>query len=198
MVIPGHPRYAAGLDTSVGDRALSDLYAMLERAGVDVVMAGDTHAFEYYVDHVDHGNGVRPVYHFVNGGGGAYLSIGGALGWPDVAPTQTWAFYPGPDAVRAKLDAETPWWKWPIWAWTRRFGTWPISTETLSGMFDFNHAPFYQSFVEVRVERSKRRVVFALHGVSGAVRWRDMHASFKGVIGAKPDDPVELVASMRP
>jgi hypothetical protein len=106
--------------------------------------------------------------------------------------------YPGPEAIRAKLDVETPWWKWPIWVWTRRFGTWPVSTETLSGMFDFNHAPFYQSFVEVRVERSKRRVVFALHGVSGAVRWRDMHASFKGVIGAKPDDPVEFVASMRP
>jgi hypothetical protein len=105
----------------------------------------------------------------VNGGGGAYLSIGGALGWPDEPPTQAWAFYPAPEAVRAKLDAETPWWKWPMWAWTRRFGTWPVSTETLSGIFDFNHAPFYQSFVEVRVERSKRRVVFALHGVSGAV-----------------------------
>ena len=41
-------------------------------------------------------------------------------------------------------------------------------------MFDFNHAPFYQSFVEVRVERSKKRVVFALHGVNGPVRWRDL------------------------
>ena len=106
----------------------------------------------------------RPVYHFVNGGGGAYLSIGGALRWPGAPPTETWAFYPGPDAIRAKLDAETPLWKWPIWAWTKRFGSWPVSTETLSGMFDFNHAPFYQSFMEVRVERSKRRVVFALHG----------------------------------
>jgi Calcineurin-like phosphoesterase len=198
MVIPGHPRYAAGVDTSVGDAEFSGLFATLERAGVDVIMAGDTHAFEYYVDYVDGRNGVRPVYHFVNGGGGAYLSIGGALGWPDEPPTQAWAFYPAPEAVRAKLDAETPWWKWPMWAWTRRFGTWPVSTETLSGMFDFNHAPFYQSFVEVRVERSKRRVVFALHGVSGAVRWRDMHASFKRMIGAGPDDPVELVASMRP
>jgi hypothetical protein len=87
MVIPGHPRYAAGLDASVGDAAFSELYATLERAGVDVVMAGDTHTFEYYVDHVDERNGVRPVYHFVNGGGGAYLSIGGALGWPDSLPT---------------------------------------------------------------------------------------------------------------
>jgi hypothetical protein len=196
MVILGHPKYAAGTDTSVGDVAFAGLYATLERAGVDVLMAGDTHAFEYYVDYANGSASRRPVYHFVNGGGGAYLSIGGALGWPGAPPTETWAFYPGPEAVRAKLDAETPLWKWPFWAWTRRFGNWPVSTETLSGMFDFNQAPFFQSFVEVRVERSNRRVVFAVHGVSGPIRWRDMHASFKGVIGAGPDDPVEFVVDM--
>jgi hypothetical protein len=103
----------------------------------------------------------------VNGGGGAYLGIGGALAWPENIPTKTWAFYPGPNAVRAKLDAETPAWKQPFWQWIKRFGAWPVSIETLSGMFDFNHAPFYQSFVAVRVERSKRRVVFALHGADG-------------------------------
>jgi uncharacterized membrane protein HdeD (DUF308 family)/predicted phosphodiesterase len=198
MVIPGHPKYAAGADTTAGDPALADLYASLERAGVDVLMAGDTHAFEYYVETIPAAGGARPVYHFVNGGGGAYLSIGGALRWPGAPPTETWAFYPGPDAIRAKLDAETPRWKWPIWAWTKRFGSWPVSTETLSGMFDFNHAPFYQSFMEVRVERSKRRVVFALQGVNGPVRWRDLHASFSGAISAKPDDPVEFVVNMRP
>ena len=42
-------------------------------------MAGDTHVFEYYVDYVPDIAGSRPVHHFVNGGGGAYLSIGGAL-----------------------------------------------------------------------------------------------------------------------
>ena len=111
-------------------------------------------------------------------------------------PTEDWAFYPGPDAVRAKLDAETPTWKQPVWAWIKRFGAWPVSTETLSGIFDFNHAPFYQSFIEVRVERSKR-VVFALHGVSGLVRWRDLHSTVQRVIGAGPDDPVEFVVKMR-
>jgi hypothetical protein len=183
MVIPGHPKYAGGTDTSIGDDAFSALYATLENAGVDVVMAGDTHAFEYYVQYNNVAGGTRPVYHFVNGGGGAYLSIGGALGWPDVLPMETWAFYPGPEAVRAKLDAETPAWKQPVWAWIKRFGAWPVSTETLSGIFDFNHAPFYQSFIEVRVERSRKRVVFALHAANGPVRWRDLHASFKGVAG---------------
>ena len=193
MVIPGHPKYAAGVDTSLGDPSFAGIYASLERAGVDVLMAGDTHDFEYYVDsNVDH----RPIHYFVNGGGGAYLSLGGALGWPDRPATQNWAFYPSPEAIHRKLDAETPWWKWPIWAWTKRFGTWPVSTETLSGMFDFNHAPFYQSFVEVRVERSKRRVVFALQGVNGPIRWRDMRTSIKHPAGLGLDDPVEIVVDM--
>ena len=41
-------------------------------------------------------------------------------------------------------------------------------------MFDFNRAPYFQSFVEVRVEASKSRVVFALIGVDGPLRWRDV------------------------
>jgi len=160
-------------------------------------MAGDTHVFEYYVDYVPDIAGSRPVHHFVNGGGGAYLSIGGALSWPGAPPTQEWAFYPRPEALRGKLDSETPLWKWPAWAWTRRFGSWPVSSETLSGIFDFNQAPFFQSFMEVRVERSKCRVVFALHGVSGPIPWRDLHSSVERVIGAGPDDPVEFVVKMR-
>jgi predicted phosphodiesterase len=197
MVIPGHPKYAGGTDTSIGENAFSALYATIENAGVDVVMAGDTHAFEYYIQYNNVAAGTRPVYHFVNGGGGAYLSIGGALGWPDALPVETWAFYPGPDAVRAKLDAETPRWKQPFWAWIKRFGAWPVSTEALSGIFDFNHAPFYQSFIEVRVERSKKRVVFALQAANGPVLWRDLHSSFEGIAGMTPDAPVEFIVSMK-
>ena len=50
MAIVGHPKYAAGEDTSEGDEEFATLYAMLERAGVRVMMAGDTHAFEYYLE----------------------------------------------------------------------------------------------------------------------------------------------------
>jgi hypothetical protein len=138
----------------------------------------------------------RPIHYFVNGGGGAYLGIGGALAWPENIPTKTWAFYPGPNAVRAKLDAETPAWKQPFWQWIKRFGAWPVSIETLSGMFDFNHAPFYQSFVEVRVERSKRRVVFALHGADGPMRWRDLHTSGGSGQSQASHDPVEIIVEM--
>jgi hypothetical protein len=193
MTIVGHPKYAAGEDTSKSDADFAALYSLLESAGVRVMMAGDTHAFEYYL----HENATqRPIHYFVNGGGGAYLSIGGALAWPELIPTKTWAFYPGPEAVRAKLDAETPAWKQPFWQWIKRFGAWPISIETLSGMFDFNHAPFYQSFMEVRVERSRKRVVFALHGANGPLRWRDLHTSNGSSQNQAPDDLVEFIVAM--
>lgn len=194
MAILGHPKYAAGGDTSKGDDTFTALYALLESAGARVLMAGDTHAFEYYREPAREGR--KALHHFVNGGGGAYLSIGGALAWPERIPTQSWAFYPSPRAVRAKLDAETPNWKQPFWQWIKRFGAWPIDIETLSGMFDFNRAPFYQSFMEVRVERSKRRVVLALHGVDGPVRWRDLHISPDRGWSGPPDGPVEFVVEM--
>jgi hypothetical protein len=195
MAIVGHPRYAAGQDAGENDPGVASLYTELEQAGVRVMMGGDTHAFEYYrAESPDR----SPIHYFVNGGGGAYLSIGGALAWPDVIPTKTWAFYPGPEAIRAKLDAETPAWKQPFWRWIKRFGAWPVSIETLSGMFDFNRAPFYQSFMEVRVERSKKRVVFALHGVNGPVRWRDLHMPNDDGRSEGPNDPVEFIVDIMP
>jgi hypothetical protein len=48
-----------------------------------------------------------------------------------------------------------------------RFKAWPFSVEALSAV-DFNRAPFFQSFMEVRVERSRRRVVLILNGVTPA------------------------------
>jgi len=158
-------------------------------------MAGDTHDFEYYLEERDQGPSRQVAHHFVNGGGGAYLSIGGALAWPEAAPTRTWAYYPGTKAIHMKLETETPPWKWPVWFWIKRFGAWPLSIEALSSLFDFNHAPFYQSFVEVRVERSKKRVVFALHGVDGPLRWRDLDIAPAG-LGGEPEAPVEFVVEM--
>ncbi len=175
MAIVGHPKYAGGADTTIGDPKFAALYEKLEAAGVRVLMAGDTHAFEHYLPTAT-GRG-SPAHYVVNGGGGAYLSIGGALSWPNPPATPTWGFYPPPGAVRSKLDAETPLWKQPLWQWVKRFGAWPVSTETLSAMFDFNQAPFFQSFVEVRVERSRSRVVLAVHGANGPLRWRDLHLS---------------------
>ena len=161
-----------------------------------MLIAGDTHDFEYYVEERSSDGGGRARHHFVNGGGGAYLSIGGALAWPEAVPTRTWAFYPSAAAIRAKLDAETPAWKQPFWWWIKRFGAWPLDIETLSGMFDFNRAPFFQSFMEVRVERSKKQVLLLLHGVNGPVRWRDLHVSPGAGFVGKSDEPVQFTVEM--
>jgi hypothetical protein len=44
----------------------------------------------------------------------------------------------------------------------------------MASAFDFNRAPFFQSFMEVRVEGSANRVRLVLHGVNGPLRWRDL------------------------
>ena len=72
----------------------------------------------------------------------------------------------------AKLDRQTPRWKWPIWLWMKRLGAWPSSSEALASAFDFNRAPFFQSFVEVRVEDSTDVVRLLLYGANGRLRWR--------------------------
>jgi hypothetical protein len=126
----------------------------------------------------------------VNGGGGAYMSFGTALDWPASPATAQWAIYPTTAQVKAKLDALTPIWKWPAWWWTRRFGGWPFSAEGLSGIFDYNQAPFFQSFVVVRVEASASRVRLWPVGVNGRLTWADVQASAglrpAGVPAAEP------------
>ncbi len=189
MVILGHPFYSSGRER-LGHDSFVQLRGLLQSRGVRVVMAGDTHDFEYYRDT----RATQPMHHFVNGGGGAYLSIGTALDWPDQPPFNDYVFYPRADQLSAKLNAETPVWKWPAWWWVRRFGAWPFSVEALSAAFDFNRAPFFQSFVEVRVERSHSRVVFAVMGVDGPLRWRDVQSAGAGRPGGvNDDDLVEIV-----
>jgi len=203
MAIVGHPRfaggsdipsYAEGQDVSDSSERFAALYRMLTSHNVRIAMAGDTHDFEYYRQKIDADGTSRVMHHFVNGGGGAYLSIGTALDFPTKPPVADWAFYPRTDQLRAKMDAEMPLWKQPFWYWIKWFKAWPFSVEALSGLFDFNRAPFFQSFLEVRVERSKRRVVLALNGTNGPLRWRDLQIGGAVVPpGAQSDDRVEFV-----
>jgi len=207
MAIVGHPRFAAGRDmpqmgeghdVSESAESFAALYRLLEDHNVRIAMAGDTHDFEYYAAPTNRDGVARVMHHFVNGGGGAYLSIGTALDFPKHPATPAWAFYPRTDQLRAKMDAEMPIWKQPFWYWIKWFNAWPFSVETLSGLFDFNHAPFFQSFIEVRVERSRRRVVLALIGVQGPLRWRDLQIG--GTVTPSdtgPEDPVEFVVQMK-
>jgi uncharacterized membrane protein HdeD (DUF308 family)/3',5'-cyclic AMP phosphodiesterase CpdA len=177
MAVLGHPLYAGGHYQADGNEDFAAIHRLLREHGVAVVMAGDTHDLEYYVERFVTLAGPRTVRHFVNGGGGAYLSFGTALSWPSDPATATWAFYPTRAQVEAKIGAATPLWKRPLWWWTRRFDAWPVSAEWLSAAFDYNVAPFYQSFVEVHVEPSQGRVRFVPYGVHGRLRWSDLQAS---------------------
>ena len=195
MAILGHPFFAGGHDTTLPDDEFGRLKGLLLRRGVTIVMAGDTHDLEYYVE--PSATAPTAVHHFVNGGGGAYLSFGTSLAWPARAPTPDWAFYPSHDAVTRKIEAQTPWWKRPAWWWTRRFGAWPFSAEWLSAAFDYNVAPFFQSFVEVKVERSASRVRIVPYGVHGRLTWAELAAS-PGLRPPGTDDraPVEWIVPM--
>jgi 3',5'-cyclic AMP phosphodiesterase CpdA len=198
VAVLGHPFYAGGHYTAEGDDEFLGLHRLLREHGVAVVMAGDTHDLEYYAEETGAG-GRGPVHHFVNGGGGAYLSFGTALDWPAAPATAAWAFYPTTAQVTGKIRTTLPAWKAPFWWWTTYLRAWPYSVEWLSAAFDVNVAPFFQSFLEVRVEPSSGKVRLRPHGVDGRLRWADLQAS-PGLRpqGAAPEDPVEWTLALGP
>ncbi len=197
MVILGHPLYAGGHYQATDDHDFTALHRLLREHEVEVVMAGDTHDLEHYIERNRADGAERVMHHVVNGGGGAYLSSGTALAWPASPAVPEWAFYPSAAAVTAKIDLHTPRWKWPFWVWTNRFGAWPFSVEWLSAAFDYNVAPFFQSFVEVRVEPSAGRVRILPWGVHGRLRWTDLQASPGWRPSAsRPEELVEIVVPM--
>jgi hypothetical protein len=195
MVLLGHPLYAGGhyqggpegaaagewepspaSDLGGGDKiqAFGAVHQLLRQHQVSVVMAGDTHYFEHYVEKYPAGKEPRTMLHFVNGGGGAYTSIGTPLDWPHKPALPDCCYFPRKDAVIAKLDHDTPAWKMPLWLWAKDLRGWPATAETLAGAFDYSRAPFFQSFVEIRVEGSANRVRLIPHGARGPLRWEDM------------------------
>lgn len=191
LVVLGHPFYVGGEYTATDDKDFDEIYKLLQRFNVDAVMAGDTHDFEFYKIK----NGQKEMLSFVNGGGGAYLSIGTSLGFPGDPVTRDYAFYPRTDELTTKIQTEAPFWKMPFYWWLKWFRGYPFDEEMVSGAFDFNRSPFFQSFLEVSVERSKNQVRFMLYGTRGRLRWRDIQTS--GAV--KPldksdDDFVEFVA----
>ncbi|PYN31568.1 MAG: hypothetical protein DME01_23980 [Candidatus Rokuibacteriota bacterium] len=198
MVILGHPLYAGGLYQATGDGDFTALHDLMREHGVEIVMAGDTHDLELYVERYQAEGTEHVMHHVVNGGGGAYLSSGTALAWPIAPAVPQWAFHPTSAALTAKIDFHTPRWKWPFWVWTKHFGAWPFSVEWLSAAFDYNVAPFFQSFVEVRVEPWAGRVRMLPWGVHGRLRWVDLQVSpgWRPADG-RPDEPVEIVLPIR-
>ena len=185
MAILGHPFFAGGHDVAAGDAGFTALKQRLVDHGVTIVMAGDTHDLEYYMER---SGSSPPVHHFVNGGGGAYLSFGTALSWPADVPAGEWSHYPNRQSVAQKIEARSPLWKRPAWWWTTQFDAWPFSAEWMSAMFDYNVAPFFQSFVEVKVELSAHRIRVIPYGVRGRLTWAEVAASPGVRPGNTPDD----------
>ena len=197
MVVLGHPFYVAGKYVGGNDPAFQQIRDTLLRHSVGITLAGDTHDFEFYREQIDQDGKPREMLNFVNGGGGAYLSIGTALAFPERPDVADYAFYPAADPLRKKLHDETPIWKMPFYYWLEWFGGYPFDSEIVSGAFDFNRAPFFQSFLEVRVERSRQRVRLLLYGVNGRLRWRDIQTG--GATrpqGTADDDLVEFVTPL--
>jgi uncharacterized membrane protein HdeD (DUF308 family) len=222
MVILGHPLYARGHYQAGSDEPLAGewqaqegpievagyplhaetapfaaIHQLLREHQVAVVMAGDTHYFEHYQEPYDAGGTPGTMYHFVNGGGGAYMSIGTPLDWPKELPVANCGYFPRKDFVIDKLDRETPVWKKPLWWWVKYLHAWPVTSEPVAGAFTYSRAPYLQSFVEIRVERSKDQVRLIPHGANGPLRWRDLD-TFGSLIptGKTGEDSIEFIVPM--
>ncbi|HEX5667971.1 MAG TPA: metallophosphoesterase [Chitinophagaceae bacterium] len=173
MALLGHPFYAIGEYQGSLNPEFQKLHELLRSYKVPVVMAGDTHDLEYYIETPKNNDG-HTMHHFVNGGGGAYLSIGTAMAKAEKMPTSDYAFYPRHDPLVKKIEANTSWYKYPAWWYTRKFDGWPFSAEWLSAAFDYNVAPFFQSFMEIRVEKSTSKVRFIPYSQHGRLTWGDI------------------------
>jgi hypothetical protein len=60
-----------------------EIYEQLRKYRVDVVIAGDTHAYQRYQVSFKDQQGQHTMHHIVNGGGGAYLTSPMDVGWVD-------------------------------------------------------------------------------------------------------------------
>ena len=196
MALLGHPFYAIGEYQGAMNPDFKALHDLLRAYRVPLVMAGDTHDLEYYKEMPQNNDG-HTMHHFVNGGGGAYLSIGAAMAPMDSRPTQDWAIYPSRGPLMHKIDSLTPGWKYPAWVWLKKYNGYPFSAEWLSAAFDYNQAPYFQSFMEIKVERSRNRIRLIPYGIHGQLHWSDLEYGGKGKpASAKDSDLVEWSLSM--
>jgi uncharacterized membrane protein HdeD (DUF308 family) len=194
---PEGPTEVAGYRLGADTTPFSAVHQLLREHQVPLVMAGDTHYFEYYQEPYETEGMRRTMYHFVNGGGGAYMSIGTPLDWPRQPAVADCGYFPRKDFLIAKLDRETPVWKVPLWWWVKHLRGWPLTAETLAGAFRYNRAPYLQSFMEVQVKPSVNEIRLIAHGANGPLRWRQMQTFGSRLPAGKGgDDIVEFVVPM--
>jgi Calcineurin-like phosphoesterase len=174
MVLLGHPFFALNRDMTLSQRGLQPILELLHKEQVTIAMAGDTHDLEYYLEALPK---ARSMHHFVNGGGGAFLTIGSSFGVPSERITEVWAHYPTRQAITDMLNANLPAWLMPLWWWTQKFDGYPFSSDVLSTAFDFDRSPFLNSFLLVEVDSEKRQIRVVPYGVKGRLLWSDLARS---------------------
>src|SRR5262249_57728185 len=103
MAVPGLSMSAGGVSLAADDDDFKALQALLREHEVEVVMAGDTHDLEHYVERYRAGGAERVMHHVVNGGGGAYLSSGTSLAWAAAPALPGWAVYPSAAPLPTEL-----------------------------------------------------------------------------------------------
>jgi 3',5'-cyclic AMP phosphodiesterase CpdA len=192
MVVLGHPFFALNRDMTLVQTGLQPILDLLRKENVSIVMAGDTHDLEYYLE--EYGN-APSMHHFVNGGGGAFLSIGSSFGVPAKRITDVWAHYPTREAITDMLDENLPPWVQPLWWWTQKFDGYPFSSDVLSTAFDFDRSPFLNSFVVVEVDGAGRQVRIVPYGVKGRLRWSDL--ALPAGSSYAPQEEAEWIIPMR-
>jgi uncharacterized membrane protein HdeD (DUF308 family) len=198
-VAPERPSEVAGHRLGAETAPFAAIHGLLREHRVEVVMAGDTHYLEYYQEPYTAKGATRTMHHFVNGGGGAYLSIGTPLDWPQHPALANCAIYPRKDSLINKLDRETPAWKTPLWWWVKYSHAWPLTAEAMAGAFVYSRAPYFQSFIEIQVKGSINEVHLIAHGANGPLHWRDMQTHGTVVpAGKSGDDIVAFVIPMSP
>ena len=177
MVLMGHPFYAIGEYQGSLNKDFQAIHQLLRDHKVNLVMGGDTHDLEYYIERGFGNDPGSVMHHFVNGGGGAYLSIGAAMKPKDQMPEKEWAHYPATEPLMKKIEDNNSILKAPAWYWTKKLNGWPFTPEFLSAAFDYNNSPFFQSFFEIKVEPSKGTISFIPYGVNGQLIWKDIETS---------------------
>ena len=219
MVILGHPLFTAGhyqgdVDHLTGEwtpplrsplaagaetEPYTAIHRLLREHQVEVVMAGDMHLFEHYREPYEAEGKSRMMHHLRERRRRRLRVRRRPLRLARTPDAPVWTYYPRKDAIIDKLDAQTPFWKMPLWLWVKHYSGWPFSGYIMSAAFDHNKAPFFQSFVEVQVHNSKDEVRFLPHDANGRLRWRELE-NYRVLIpeGKNEDDLVEFIIKMPP
>lgn len=170
-VVLSEPLYVNG-EFAPGDQQRS-IYELLRRYETHVVMGGDTHSYQHYqVKYITKAGVSHTAHHFVNGGGGAYLSAPVDLNWhtpTGMTPLEQRFVYRDPDhgivdqvllktifpsarELRAKFTGQTDGWALQRWLIGREPG---LLSRGFTNALDHDRSPLLQSFVTMSMARAQ-------------------------------------------